>query len=57
LDVYTLNISAADGDSLGALFTELPSRCLLLLEDIDATGVAQPQQGEIEITQAREDAA
>ncbi|KAK3687145.1 BCS1 N terminal-domain-containing protein [Podospora appendiculata] len=38
LDVYILNISAADGHSLGALFAELPSRCLLLLEDVDATG-------------------
>ncbi|KAK4032047.1 putative mitochondrial chaperone BCS1-A [Parachaetomium inaequale] len=56
LDVYILNISAADGHSLGALFAELPSRCLLLLEDVDAVGVAQPRQGETDITQAKEDA-
>jgi chaperone BCS1 len=57
LDVYILNISAADGHSLGALFAELPPRCLLLLEDVDAVGVAQPRQGESDITQAKEDAA
>ncbi|KAH8745018.1 BCS1 N terminal-domain-containing protein [Diaporthe sp. PMI_573] len=34
LDVYILNVSAADGQSLAALVSELPSRCLLLLEDV-----------------------
>ena len=38
LDVYILNISAANGHSLGALFAELPSRCLLLLEDVGRRG-------------------
>ncbi|KAK4151938.1 putative mitochondrial chaperone BCS1-A [Chaetomidium leptoderma] len=56
LDVYILNISAVDGHSLGALLAELPSRCLLLLEDVDAVGVAQPRQGEMDIGQAKEDA-
>ena len=56
LDVYILNISAADGNSLGALFAELPPRCLLLLEDVDAVGAARPRQGEMDITQAKEDA-
>jgi len=27
-----------------------PSRCLLLLEDVDAVGVAQPRQGETDTT-------
>ncbi|KAL2258047.1 hypothetical protein VTK26DRAFT_8793 [Humicola hyalothermophila] len=53
LDVYILNISAADGHSLGSLFAELPSRCLLLLEDVDAVGAARPRQGEMDITQTR----
>jgi hypothetical protein len=39
LDVYILNISAADGYSLGALFAELLPRYLLLLEDVDAVDV------------------
>ncbi|KAH7016394.1 putative mitochondrial chaperone bcs1 [Microdochium trichocladiopsis] len=56
LDVYILNISAADRNSLGALFAELPSRCLLLLEDVDAVGAARPRRGEMDITQAGEDA-
>lgn len=55
LDVYILNVSAADGQSLAALVSELPSRCLLLLEDVDAVGVAQPRQGEMDINQAKED--
>ncbi|KAL2165626.1 hypothetical protein VTG60DRAFT_4090 [Thermothelomyces hinnuleus] len=54
LDVYILNISAVDGRSLATLVSELPSRCLLLLEDVDAVGIAQPRQGETDISQAKE---
>jgi len=56
LDVYILNISTTDGHSLGSLFAELLSRYLFLLEDIDAVGVVRTRQGEIDITQAKEDA-
>ncbi|KAJ4288308.1 hypothetical protein N0V88_007346 [Collariella sp. IMI 366227] len=56
LDVYILSISAVDGNSLGALFAELPSRCLLLLEDVDAVGAARPRKVEMNITQVRGDA-
>ncbi|KAK4151487.1 putative mitochondrial chaperone BCS1-A, partial [Chaetomidium leptoderma] len=55
LDVYILSISATDDRSLGTLLAELPSRCLLLLEDVDAVGIAQPRQGETDISQAKED--
>jgi len=55
LDIYILNISAADDRSLAALLAELPSRCVLLLEDVDAVGVARPRQGETDISQAKED--
>ncbi|KAK4232963.1 putative mitochondrial chaperone BCS1-B, partial [Achaetomium macrosporum] len=55
LDVYVLNISATDDRSLGTLLAELPSRCLLLLEDVDVVGIAQPRQGETDISPAKED--
>lgn len=54
LDVYFLNISATDGCALGTLLAELPSRCLLLLEDVDAVGIAQPRQGGTDISQPKE---
>ncbi|KAK4149897.1 putative mitochondrial chaperone BCS1-A [Chaetomidium leptoderma] len=57
LDVYILNISAIDSRSLSTLLAELPSRCVLLLEDVDAVGIAQPRQGETDISQAKADAA
>lgn len=49
LDVYILNVSTANSQSLGALVSELPSPCLLLLEDVNAVGVAQPRQGKADI--------
>ncbi|KAK4238610.1 mitochondrial chaperone bcs1 [Achaetomium macrosporum] len=57
LDVYILNISAVGSRSLSSLLAELPPRCVLLLEDVDAVGIAQPRQGETDIGQAKEDAA
>ena len=56
LDVYILNISAIDSRSLSTLLVELPSRCVLLLEDVDAVGISQPRQGETDISQAKADA-
>ena len=44
LDIYILNISSVDDSSLGALFTELPARCVILLEDIDAVDATQSRQ-------------
>ncbi|KAH7010688.1 P-loop containing nucleoside triphosphate hydrolase protein [Microdochium trichocladiopsis] len=57
LDVYILNISAVGSHSLNSLLAELPPRCVLLLEDVDAVGIAQPRQSETDISQAKEDAA
>ncbi|KAH7012659.1 P-loop containing nucleoside triphosphate hydrolase protein [Microdochium trichocladiopsis] len=57
LAVYILNISAAGSHSLSSLLAELPPRCVLLLEDVDAVGLAQPRQSETDISQAKEDAA
>lgn len=49
LDVYILNLSDTHGVPLGSLLAELPSRCILLLEDVDAAGITQPRQGETDI--------
>jgi chaperone BCS1 len=44
LDIYILNLSSVDDDSLGELFIELPPRCVILLEDIDAVKAAHSRQ-------------
>ncbi len=44
LDIYILNISSVDDSSLGELFTELPARCVILLEDIDAVDATRSRQ-------------
>ena len=44
LDVYILNLSGVDDSSLDELFTELPARCVILLEDIDAVDATQSRQ-------------
>jgi chaperone BCS1 len=44
LDIYILNISSVDDSSLGELFTELPTHCVILLEDIDAVDTTQSRQ-------------
>ncbi|KAH8706865.1 BCS1 N terminal-domain-containing protein [Phaeosphaeriaceae sp. PMI808] len=36
LDIYILNISSLNDNKIKTLFAELPRRCVLLLEDIDA---------------------
>lgn len=44
LDVYILNLSGVDDSSLDELFTELPARCVILLEDIDAVDATQSRE-------------
>lgn len=41
LKLYLLNLNskALDEDNLSSLFSELPSRCIVLLEDIDTAGI------------------
>lgn len=43
LKLYLLNLNsrALDEDYLSMLFSELPSRCIVLLEDIDTAGITQ----------------
>jgi chaperone BCS1 len=39
LDVYILNLSNISEERLRILFAKLPSRCVILLEDIDAVSL------------------
>ncbi|KUL81905.1 hypothetical protein ZTR_09532 [Talaromyces verruculosus] len=39
LDIYILNLSSLSDDGLAKLFTQLPPRCVVLLEDVDAVGL------------------
>ncbi|KAK0716738.1 P-loop containing nucleoside triphosphate hydrolase protein, partial [Lasiosphaeria miniovina] len=57
LDVYVLNISDIDARAMNMLLTELPSRCVLLLEDVDAVGMTQPRQAEANTERAKKDSA
>lgn len=41
LDVYIVSIPSVDDQTLQALFRKLPATCIVLLEDIDAVGVAR----------------
>jgi hypothetical protein len=45
LDIYILNLSTVNNSSLGKLFSELPARCVVLLEDIDAINATQSRNG------------
>ncbi|KAK0609272.1 P-loop containing nucleoside triphosphate hydrolase protein [Bombardia bombarda] len=46
LEIYILNLSSVDSRSLSILLAELPTRCVLLLEDVDAEGSAKSQSKE-----------
>ncbi|KAK1470230.1 mitochondrial chaperone bcs1 [Colletotrichum tamarilloi] len=41
LDIYVLSLAAMSDGQLSALFRELPQRCVVLLEDVDAVGTTQ----------------
>jgi chaperone BCS1 len=41
LEVYIVNIASIDDSRLSTMFTSLPPRCVVLLEDIDAVGVSR----------------
>jgi chaperone BCS1 len=46
LDIYVLNLSGVNDNSLNHLFAELPRQCVILLEDVDAAGAARTDDGE-----------
>ncbi|KAI2641287.1 P-loop containing nucleoside triphosphate hydrolase protein [Xylaria nigripes] len=43
LDLYIVNLSSVYGNQLVILFSMLPARCFVLLEDIDAVGLAREE--------------
>ncbi|RTE74490.1 hypothetical protein BHE90_011075 [Fusarium euwallaceae] len=55
LDIYMVNLNSPrmDEDNLATLFQELPYTCVVLLEDIDATGLTQKRGGEAANTGSR----
>ncbi|OHE90316.1 mitochondrial chaperone bcs1 [Colletotrichum orchidophilum] len=41
LDIYVLSLAGINDGRLSALFAELPQRCVVLLEDVDAVGTTR----------------
>lgn len=41
LDIYVLSLAGINDSSLSALFSELPQRYVVLLEDVDAVGTTR----------------
>ncbi|KAL4405390.1 mitochondrial chaperone bcs1 [Colletotrichum abscissum] len=41
LDIYVLSLAGINDGRLSTLFAELPQRCVVLLEDVDAVGTTQ----------------
>jgi chaperone BCS1 len=51
LDIYVLTLSSINQDTLRSLFDKLPSRCVILLEDIDAVSSNRSRDAEIDSRQ------
>lgn len=56
LKLYLLNLNSKslDEDSLSSLFSQLPSRCIILLEDIDTAGVTHSRGKTVATEAAKE---
>ncbi|KAF2177369.1 putative mitochondrial chaperone bcs1 [Zopfia rhizophila CBS 207.26] len=52
LDVYVLTMSSLNDHNLKTLFAELPQHCIVLLEDVDATGVHRTQDSKADASQS-----
>ncbi|GIK05443.1 hypothetical protein Aspvir_009553 [Aspergillus viridinutans] len=48
LDIYTLQLSNISDTTLMRLFAELPPRCIVLLEDVDTSGVGRRDSVDID---------
>ncbi|KDN72315.1 putative mitochondrial chaperone bcs1 [Colletotrichum sublineola] len=46
LDIYVLSLAGINDGRLSALFAELPQRCVVLLEDVDAVGTTQSRDAD-----------
>ncbi|KZL67550.1 mitochondrial chaperone BCS1 [Colletotrichum tofieldiae] len=55
LDIYVLSLAAMSDGLLSALFRELPQRCVVLLEDVDAVGTTQSRVSDTDDFDSRSD--
>ncbi|KAI8308015.1 mitochondrial chaperone bcs1 [Colletotrichum sp. SAR11_59] len=46
LDIYVLSLAGINDGRLSALFAELPQRCVVLLEDVDAVGTTRSRDAD-----------
>ncbi|KAK2006158.1 mitochondrial chaperone bcs1 [Colletotrichum eremochloae] len=53
LDIYVLSLAGINDVQLSALFTELPQRCVVLLEDVDAVGTARSREADADESDLR----
>uniref|UniRef100_A0A093UQK4 Putative mitochondrial chaperone BCS1-B n=1 Tax=Talaromyces marneffei PM1 TaxID=1077442 RepID=A0A093UQK4_TALMA len=56
LDIYMLNLSSLGDSGLAKLFTQLPPRCVVLLEDVDAVGLDRKDSKDTGTGQTQKDA-
>jgi len=59
LDIYCISLvePSLTEEDLGLMFTSLPRRCVVLLEDIDSAGLIKRQDAEIKTDKSNEDDA
>ncbi|KAM0268546.1 hypothetical protein ACHAQH_009950 [Verticillium albo-atrum] len=55
LDIYVLSLASTNDSCLSKLFADLPQRCVILLEDIDAVGVARTHESDGEDSESGTD--
>ncbi|GKT92448.1 mitochondrial chaperone BCS1 [Colletotrichum tofieldiae] len=57
LDIYVLSLAGINDMRLSALFTELPQRCVVLLEDVDAVGTTRSREADTDDSDSRSEAS
>ncbi len=59
LDIYCISLvePSLTEEDLGLMFTSLPRRCVVLLEDIDSAGLIKRQEAEVQTNKSKEDDA
>ncbi|CCF34592.1 mitochondrial chaperone bcs1 [Colletotrichum higginsianum] len=57
LDIYVLSLAGINDVQLSALFTELPQRCVVLLEDVDAVGTTRSREADTDESDSRSEAS
>jgi len=59
LDIYCISLvePSLTEEDLGLMFTSLPRRCVVLLEDIDSAGLIKRQEADVQTNKSKEDDA